>query len=161
MHSYTLRTSEHWLQSVFIFLPFLSGGKIIRLVLFCMSTTENLECARNAGHAVDTIVGSRVARAMLHPSKGPNWGTAFCCDLLWASECFHPRVLPVLYSCAQTPNKLICWHLRHLSSYFFYQMLDFTFKYCDGNVICQIFCVGSENTLKLRTFLLLYWKQLL
>lgn len=106
MHSYTFRMSEHWLQLVFIFLSFLSRDKIIRLVLFSMETTENLECARNEKCTVGAVVGNTMAHAMLHTREGSSWGTAFSCDLLWTSECFYSGMLQVLYSCAQIPNKL-------------------------------------------------------
>lgn len=127
-----------------------------------METTENLECARNEEHAVGTVVGSKHSDTFhVAHHEGPCWGTAFSCDLL----CPVNALTQVCYQCCiHVPRyqiNSICWDLRDLSSYSFYQMVAFTFKYHDGNVICQIFCVGSENTWKLKTFLLLYWKPLL
>lgn len=98
---------------------------------------------------------------MLDTSEGPSW------ELHSPVTCSGPgnAFNQVCYQCCTRVPRYqmnsICWDLRDLSPYFDYQMVALTFKYHVGYVICQIFCVGCEKTLKLKTFLLLYWKQLL
>jgi len=115
MHSYALRTSEHWLQncsSVFIFLHFLSRGKMLRVVVLCVYTTGKYNSARNAERTARTDRTKQWHMPCGHMRDESGRGTAFS---VTHSVPAHPFT-QVWYRCSMHVPRgamsLMCWDLR-------------------------------------------------